>query len=99
MKKNKRISLIPNSSRIVILNVKIVQECKEPKVEIYKPIWGLLFKCNSSGRQFNSIQFSQKYSNQRNERKEKKKSNKNIRCNEVQLKNAYVFGTPNLQQG
>jgi hypothetical protein len=26
-------------------------------------------------------------------RKEKKRSNKNTRCNEVQFKNAYVFGT------
>jgi hypothetical protein len=28
----------------------------------------------------------------------KKISNKNTRCNEVQLKNAYFSGTPNLQQ-
>jgi hypothetical protein len=40
---------------------------------MYKPIWGLVFKCNGSETQFNSIQFSQEYSNQRNERKEKKK--------------------------
>jgi hypothetical protein len=40
--------------RMVVLNVKIVQECKEPKVEMYKPIWGLVFKCNGGGRQFNS---------------------------------------------
>jgi hypothetical protein len=25
---------------------------------MYKLIWGLMFKCNDSGRQFNSIQFS-----------------------------------------
>jgi hypothetical protein len=50
-----------------------VQDCKEPKVEMYKPIWGLVFKCNGSGKQFNSIQFSQEYSNQRNKRKEKEK--------------------------
>jgi hypothetical protein len=31
------------------------------------------------------IQFSQKYSNQRNDRKEKKRSNKNTRCNEIQF--------------
>jgi hypothetical protein len=49
----------------------IVHDCKESKVEIYKSIWGLVFKCNDSGRQFNSTQFSQKYNNQRNERKEK----------------------------
>jgi hypothetical protein len=43
-----------------------VQECKEPKVEMYKSIWGLMFKYNDSGMQFKSIQFSQEYSNQRN---------------------------------
>jgi hypothetical protein len=42
-----------------------VQECKEPKVEMYKPIWNLVFKCNGSGIQFNSIQFSQEYNNQK----------------------------------
>jgi hypothetical protein len=31
-----------------------MQECKESKVEMYKPIWGLMFKCNGSGIQFNS---------------------------------------------
>jgi hypothetical protein len=51
-----------------------VQDCKESKVEMYKPICGLVFKCNSNGRQFNLIQFSQEYSNQINERKEKKRS-------------------------
>jgi hypothetical protein len=50
---------------------KIVQECKKPKVEMYKPIWGLMFNCNGSGIQFKSIKFSQEYSNQRNMRKEK----------------------------
>jgi hypothetical protein len=35
-------------------------------------IWDLVFKCNGSGIQFNKIQFSQEYSNQRNVRKEKK---------------------------
>jgi hypothetical protein len=44
--------------RMVILKIKIVQEYKEPKVEMYKPIWGLVFKFNGSGIQFNSIQFS-----------------------------------------
>jgi hypothetical protein len=48
-----------------------VQECKEPKVEMYKSIWGLVLKCNGSGIQFNMIQFSQEDSNQRNMRKEK----------------------------
>jgi hypothetical protein len=41
--------MINDSHRMMILNVKIVQECKESKVEMYKPIWGLMFKCNDSG--------------------------------------------------
>jgi hypothetical protein len=49
-----------------------VQEYKEPKVEMYKSIWDLMFKCNGSGIRFKSIQFSQEYSNQRNVRKESK---------------------------
>jgi hypothetical protein len=49
-----------------------VQECKELKVEMYKSIWGLMFKSNGSGIQFKTIQFSQKYSNQRNVRKKVK---------------------------
>jgi hypothetical protein len=53
------------------LKVKIAQEYKEPKVEMYKPIWGLMFKCNGSGIQFKSIQFSQEYNNKKNMRKEK----------------------------
>jgi hypothetical protein len=65
---------------------------------MYKPIWDLVFKCNGSGIQFNTIQSSQEYSNQRNMRKEKKWSNKNTKCNGVRLKNAYVSGTLNLQQ-
>jgi hypothetical protein len=48
-----------------------VQECKETKVEIYKPIWRLMFKYNGSGIQFKSIQFSQEYNNRINMRKEK----------------------------
>jgi hypothetical protein len=32
--------------------VKIVQECKELKVEMYKLIWGLMVKCNGSGIRF-----------------------------------------------
>jgi uncharacterized protein YajQ (UPF0234 family) len=43
-----------------------VQECKEPKVEMYKSIWDLMFKCNDSRIQFKSIQFSQEYNNQGN---------------------------------
>jgi hypothetical protein len=35
-----------DSPRMMVLKVKIMQECKEPKVEMYKPIWGLMFKCN-----------------------------------------------------
>jgi hypothetical protein len=80
------------------LKLKIVQESKESKVEIYKPIWGLMLKYNGNGIQFNSVQFSQEYSNQRNVRKENKISNKNTRCNRVQLKNAYDSGTLNFQQ-
>jgi hypothetical protein len=53
------------------LKAKRVQDCKEPKVEMYKPIWDLVFKSNDSGIQFNLISFSQEYSNQRNERKKK----------------------------
>jgi hypothetical protein len=53
-----------------------VQECKKPKVEMYIPIRGLVFKCNGSGIQFKSIQFLQEYNNQRNVRKKKKKINK-----------------------
>jgi hypothetical protein len=49
-----------------------VQECKEPKVEMYKQIWVLMFKCNGSGIRFKSIQFSQEYNNQRNVRKKSK---------------------------
>jgi hypothetical protein len=70
---------------MILKGQKIVQECKERKVEMYIPIWGLVFKCNGSGIQFNSIQFSQEYSNQRNVRKEKKRSIKNTRCNGVRL--------------
>jgi hypothetical protein len=62
-----------------------VQECKEPKVEMYKSIWCLMFKCNGSGIQFKLIQFSQEYRNQRNMRKEKKRSIKNTRFNGVRL--------------
>jgi hypothetical protein len=85
-----------DSPRMVILKVKIVQEYKEPKLKMYKPIWGLVFKCNDSGIQLNLIQFSQEYNNRRNVRK--KRSNKNTRCNGVRLKNTYISGTLNLQQ-
>jgi hypothetical protein len=34
-----------------------------------------MFKCNDSGIQFKSIEFSQEYSNQRNVRKKKEKIN------------------------
>jgi hypothetical protein len=43
------IIIMSDSPRMVILKVKIVQECKESKVEMYKLIWGLVFKCNGSG--------------------------------------------------
>jgi hypothetical protein len=61
-----------------------MQECKEPMVEIYIPIWGLMFKCNDIGIQFKSIQFSQEYSNKKI-REKKKRSIKNTRCNKVLL--------------
>jgi hypothetical protein len=78
---------------------KIVQECKEPKVEMYKPIWGLVFKCNGSGIQFKSIQFSQEYSNQRNMRRKKRKNlSRTQDVTEVGFNNAYVSETLNLQQ-
>jgi hypothetical protein len=35
-----------------------MQECKEPKVEMYIPICDLVFKCNGSEIQFNMVQFS-----------------------------------------
>jgi hypothetical protein len=38
---------------------------------MYKSIWGLVYKCNGSEIQFNTIQFSQEYSNQRSVRKKK----------------------------
>jgi hypothetical protein len=65
---------------------------------MYKSIWGLVFKCNGSEIQFNSIQFSQEYSNQINVRKKPKRSNKNTKYNEVRLKNTHVSETLNLQQ-
>jgi hypothetical protein len=60
---------------------------------MYKSIWGLVFKYNGSERQFNSIQFLQEYNNQRDER-EKKRSNKNTRCNEFRLKMCMSLGLP-----
>jgi hypothetical protein len=63
-----------------------VQERKKRKVEMYKLIWDLVFKCNGGGRQFNSIQFLQEYNNLRNERKEKKRTNKNTKCNRIRFK-------------
>jgi hypothetical protein len=40
--------------------------------------------------EYNSIRFKyhKEYNNQRNMRKEKKRSNKNTRCNGIRLKNA-----------
>jgi hypothetical protein len=79
---------------MMALKARIVQDCKEPNVEMYKPIWGLVFKYNGNGRQFNSIQFSQEYSNQRNERKEKKRSNKNTKYNIVRFTMSMSPGLP-----
>jgi hypothetical protein len=73
-----------------------VQECKEPKVEMYKPIWGLMFKCNGSGIRFKSIQLSQEYSNQRNVRKESKDKARTQDITEFGFNNTYVSVTLNL---
>jgi hypothetical protein len=73
-----------------------VQECKEPKVEMYKSIWGLMFKCNGSGMRFKSIQFSQEYSNQRNVKKRSKDKARTQDVTEFGFNNAYVSGTLNL---
>jgi hypothetical protein len=81
---------------MVVLKVKIVQECKESKVEMYKLIWGLMFKCNGSGIRFKSIQFSQEYSNQRNMRKKSKNKARTQDVTEFGFNNAYVSGTLNL---
>jgi hypothetical protein len=63
-----------------------VQDYKEPKVEMYKSILGLVFKCNDSAIQFNLIQFSQEYSNQRNMRKERKNQTRTQDVTEFGLK-------------
>jgi hypothetical protein len=34
----------------MVFKGRIVQDYKEPKIEIYKLIWDLVFKCNGSGR-------------------------------------------------
>jgi hypothetical protein len=73
-----------------------VQECKEPKVEMYKPVWGLMFKCNDSEIRFKSIQFSQEYSNQRNVRKESKDKARTQDVTEFGFNNADVSGTLNI---
>jgi hypothetical protein len=72
------------------------QECKEPKVEMYKPVWSLMFKFNGSGIRFKAIQFSQEYSNQRNVRKESKDKARTQDLTEFGFNNAYVSGTLNL---
>jgi hypothetical protein len=63
-----------------------MQECKELKVEMYKPIWGLVFKCNGSGIQFNTIQFSQEYSNQKIWEKKRKDQTRTQDVTEFGLK-------------
>jgi hypothetical protein len=73
-----------------------VQEYKEPKVEMDKSIWGLMFKSNGSGIRFKSIQFSQEYSNQRNVRKESKDKARTQDVTKFGFNNAYVSGTLNL---
>jgi hypothetical protein len=76
----------------------IIQKCKESNVEMYIPIWNLMFKCNGSGIQFKSIQFSQKYNNQRNARKKSKDKIRTQDVTEFGFNNAYVSGTLNIQQ-
>jgi hypothetical protein len=71
-----------------------VQDCKEPKVEMYESIWGLVFKYNGRGRQINSIQFSQEYSNQRNEREKKRKDQ--IRIQDIMEFGLKMFTSPGL---
>jgi hypothetical protein len=73
-----------------------VQECKEPKVEMNKPIWDLMFKSNGNGIRFKSIQISQEYSNQRNVRKESKDKARTQDVTEFDFNNAYISGTLNL---
>jgi hypothetical protein len=73
-----------------------VQECKEPKIEMDKLIWSLMFKRNDSGIRFKSIQFSKEYSNQRNVRKENKDKARTQDVTEFGFNNAYVSGTLNL---
>jgi hypothetical protein len=63
---------------------------------MYKPIWGLMFKCNDSGIRFKSIQFSQEYNNQRNMRKKNKDKAITQDVTKFDFNNAYVSGTLNL---
>jgi hypothetical protein len=63
---------------------------------MYKPVWGLIFKCNGSEIWFKSIQFSQEYNNQRNVRKESKDKARTQDVMEFGFNNAYVSGTLNL---
>jgi hypothetical protein len=63
---------------------------------MYKLVCGLMFKCNGSGIQFKSIQFSLEYSNQRNMRKKSKDKTRTQDVAEFGFNNAYVSGTLNL---
>jgi hypothetical protein len=51
---------------------------------MYKPIWGLVFKCMTT--EDNSIRFNFHKKIAIKEMRGKKRSNKNTRCNRVQLK-------------
>jgi hypothetical protein len=51
----------------------------------------LIFKCNGSGIQFKSIQFSQEYSNQRNVRKKSK--------DKIRTQNVTKFGFTLIELG
>jgi hypothetical protein len=42
--------------KMVFKGYKIMQDYKEPKVKMYKLIWGLVFKCNAA--KDNLIQFN-----------------------------------------
>jgi hypothetical protein len=65
---------------------------------MYKLIWGLVFKCNGSGIQFNSIQFSQEYSNQRIVRKKRKNQTRTQDVTEFGLKIHTSPGFPTFKK-
>jgi hypothetical protein len=74
-----------------------VQECKEPNVEMYKLIWGLMFKCIMAA-EYNLIWFNSHKNIAIKEMWEKKDQTRTQDVTEFGFKNAYVSGTLNLQQ-